>query len=239
MRLDVFVEGKASCRHAMRCMPVAEVTSAGSSKRRLAVFVSGGGSNFRCIHEACLRGDVHGEVVVVVSNRADCGGVLYANKHQIPIIIFPAEGPAAGLSAEELAAELQKAEVEFVLLAGYLKLVPSEVVQAFPRRMLNIHPALLPAFGGKGYYGMRVHKAVVASGVRFSGPTVHFVDEEFDRGPILAQRIVPVNPVESPEIVASNVLHEEHKLYPACVAALCSNRITWREDGVPIIWSPQ
>lgn len=226
--------------------------------------------------------------------------------------------------------------MDIVVLAGYLKLIPVELVRAFKRRILNIHPALLPAFGGKGYYGARVrrqhartailmgdgeggqavqrrvllrkacaavaehcllsrhclpptmpsfpsfatsqvHRAVVASGARFSGPTIHFVDEEYDTGggpllqavwaevfggtapaslpchgtsctydplrwfaaagPILAQAVVPVFPTDSPQQLAARVLKEEHRLYPECVAAMCEGRVTWRDDGVPILWS--
>ncbi|GMH41237.1 hypothetical protein BSKO_09147 [Bryopsis sp. KO-2023] len=215
-----------------------------TSKAKLAVFVSGGGSNFRAIHKACRDGKIHGEIAVVVSNAPSCGGVAYAKDNRIPTLTFPKlkklrnEEQADGLTTDELVVALRDTfTVDFVLLAGYLKLVPAKVVQAFPRAMLNIHPALLPAFGGQGYYGKRVHEAVVASGARFSGPTVHYVDEEYDRGPILAQRVVSVFPMDNPQKVAARVLQEEHKLFPECVAALCDGRVTWREDGVPIVWS--
>lgn len=128
-------------------------------------------------------------------------------------------------------------KVDYVILAGYLRLIPGELVRAFKRAILNIHPALLPAFGGKGYYGAKVHAAVVASGARFSGPSIHFVDEEYDTGPILAQAVVPVLPTDTPQQLAARVLKEEHKLYPKCVAALVEGRVTWREDGIPIVWS--
>jgi len=98
--------------------------------------------------------------------------------------------------------------VDFVILAGYMKLVPCSLVRAYHRAMLNIHPGLLPSFGGQGFYGIRVHRAVIASGARFSGPTVHFVDEEYDRGPILAQAVVPVSPTDTPEMLAARVLKE-------------------------------
>jgi phosphoribosylglycinamide formyltransferase len=101
--------------------------------------------------------------------------------------------------------------------------------------MLNIHPALLPAFGGKGMYGRRVHAAVLASGAWFSGPTVHFVDEQYDRGVILAQRVVPVLRDDSADDLAHRVLEQEWRVYPAAVGALCAGRVTWRADGVPII----
>lgn len=125
--------------------------------------------------------------------------------------------------------------VDVVALAGYLKLVPPPLVRAFPRKMLNIHPALLPGpFGGKGFYGTKVHEAVLASGARFSGPTVHFVDEAFDRGPILAQRSVPVlHPGDDASSLAERVLAAEHEVFPEALAALCSDRVRWTEGGIP------
>jgi phosphoribosylglycinamide formyltransferase len=125
--------------------------------------------------------------------------------------------------------------VDVVALAGYLKLIPPPLVRAFPRRMLNIHPALLPGpFGGKGFYGIKVHEAVLASGARFSGPTVHFVDEVFDRGPILAQRAVPVlYPKDDAAALAKRVLAAEHEVFPEALGALCSGRVRWTERGIP------
>lgn len=132
---------------------------------------------------------------------------------------------------------LRELKADFILLAGYLKLIPVELVQAYPRSIMNIHPSLLPAFGGKGYYGLKVHKAVIASGARYSGPTVHFVDEHYDTGRTLAQRVVPVLANDTPEQLAARVLNEEHKVYVEAVAALCEDRTVWREDGVPLIRS--
>lgn len=133
----------------------------------------------------------------------------------------------------------RKHKVDHILLAGYLKLIPAELIRAFPRSILNIHPSLLPAFGGKGYYGVKVHRAVIASGARYSGPTIHFVDEHYDTGRILAQRVVPVLPTDTAEELASRVLHEEHRIYVEVAAALCEERIIWREDGVPLIQSKE
>ncbi|KAL9659164.1 hypothetical protein QQ045_028252 [Rhodiola kirilowii] len=176
--------------------------------KRLAVFVSGGGSNFRSIYEASFDGYVNGEVVVLVTTKPECGGA-------------------------------KKYNVDYVLLAGYLKLIPAELIRAYPKSILNIHPSLLPAFGGKGFYGMKVHSAVIASGARYSGPTIHFVDENFDTGRILAQRVVPVLATDTAHDLADRVLHEEHKLYVEVTAALCEGRIVWREDGVPLIQSKE
>lgn len=172
----------------------------------------------------------------MVSDKVSCGGVEYAKSHSIPTVHYPRNKSGVGMDATELLQSLQDHKVEFVVLAGYLKLIPAELVRAFPRRILNIHPGLLPSFGGKGLYGLRVHQAVISSGARFSGPTVHFVDEEYDTGPILAQRVVPVLPFDTPERLAARVLKEEHVAYPKAVGALVDGRITWREDGVPVMW---
>jgi phosphoribosylglycinamide formyltransferase len=214
------------------------------------VFVSGGGSNFRAIHAAILDGRIGagagGGVLIsaVVTDVPSCGGAQHAREHGVPVLAYPRpkSGAFEALSAGQLADALRPdggadTAADVVLLAGFLKLVPPEVVRCFRRRMLNIHPALLPAFGGKGLYGERVHRAVIASGARFSGPTVHFVDEEYDTGPILAQRCVPVFPDDTPARLARRVLMEEHLVYPEAVAALVEGRVTWREDGVPVVWS--
>ncbi|BAT80846.1 Phosphoribosylglycinamide formyltransferase [Vigna angularis] len=207
-------------------------------RKKLAVFVSGGGSNFRSIHEASKRGSLHGDVTVLVTNKSECGGAEYAKNNGIAIILFPkAKDEPKGLSPSDLVDTLRNFEVDFVLLAGYLKLIPVELIRAYERSIFNIHPSLLPAFGGKGYYGIKVHKAVIASGARFSGPTIHFVDEHYDTGRILAQRVVPVLANDTAEELAARVLNEEHQLYVDVVEALCEDRVIWREDGVPLIQS--
>ncbi|OMO64765.1 hypothetical protein COLO4_31868 [Corchorus olitorius] len=209
-------------------------------RKRLAVFVSGGGSNFRSIHQACAEGAVNGDVVALVTNKHACGGALYAGDKGIPVVLFPkTKDEPDALSSDDLVNVLRRFEVDFILLAGYLKLIPVELIRAYPRSIFNIHPSLLPAFGGKGYYGLKVHKAVIASGARYSGPTIHFVDEHYDTGRILAQRVVPVRANDTPEELASRVLVEEHKLYVEVTAALCEDRIVWREDGVPLIQSKE
>ncbi|GJP41611.1 hypothetical protein CLOM_g1263 [Closterium sp. NIES-68] len=221
----------------------AEAAKASDRRRaRVAVFVSGGGSNFKAIHAACADGRVNGDVVVVVSDKPECGGWQYARANGIPTLAFPvnAKLPPAeqhGLTPDQLLQAMRQHAVDYIVLAGYLKLLPASLVEAFPRAILNVHPALLPAFGGKGYYGMRVHKAVIASGARVSGPTVHFVDERYDHGPIVAQAVVPVLPFDDPPALQARVLAQEHRLYARVVAALCDCRVEWREDGVPVIRS--
>ncbi|XP_026414325.1 phosphoribosylglycinamide formyltransferase, chloroplastic-like [Papaver somniferum] len=235
----VRAQQKLVCRNSVEkdvvCLPE-EDSLVEVKRKKLAVFVSGGGSNFRSIHDAAVQGSLYGDIVVLVTNKHDCGGAEYARKNNIPVILFPQTSKVPdGLSSADLVTSLRGFEVDFVLLAGYLKLIPVELIRAYDRSILNIHPSLLPAFGGKGYYGMKVHKAVIASGARYSGPTVHYVDEHFDTGRILAQRVVPVLANDTAEELAARVLREEHQLYVEVTKALCEDRIIWREDGVPVI----
>ncbi|GAQ84210.1 Formyl transferase [Klebsormidium nitens] len=209
----------------------------GSRKKRIAVFVSGGGSNYKAIQAAIDAGKVNGEVVAVISDKPGCKATEFASEKGVHVSAYPKSAKFApeGLSAEDLVQLLREKKVDIVLLAGFLKLLPAELVKAFPQAILNIHPALLPAFGGKGFYGLRVHSAVIKSGAWFSGPTVHFIDENYDAGVIVAQRIVRVLPTDTPEELQARVLKEEHYLYPIVVSALCDGRIRWRDDGVPIL----
>ncbi|XP_073219660.1 phosphoribosylglycinamide formyltransferase, chloroplastic-like [Cicer arietinum] len=158
--------------------------------------------------------------------------------------MFPkAKDESGGLCPNDFVDTLRRFEVDLILLAGYLKLIPVELIQAFERSIINIHPSLLPAFGGKGHYGMKVHEAVIAFGARYItlkiSPTVHFVDEHYDTGRILAQRVVPVLANDTAEELAARVLREEHQLYVEVVEALCEDRIVWRKDGVPLIRSKE
>jgi len=182
---------------------------------RVAVLASGGGSNVQALLDAARDPGAGFTVVLVISNRPDAGALARAQRAGVPTATIGSDGrDAAGLGAL-----LREARAGLVVLAGYLKLVPPEVVAAFAGRMLNIHPALLPAFGGPGMYGRRVHEAVLASGARCSGPTVHLVDARFDHGRILAQWPVPIAPGDDPESLAARVLEAEHRLLPAVVRA--------------------
>ena len=180
---------------------------------RVAVCVSGGGSNLQALLDQ-LQGDAPARVVLVLSNRAEAGGLERARRAGVPAEVL--SDPA---DASEWITRLGRRDVDLLVLAGYLKLVPPGVVQKFAGRIVNVHPALLPAFGGPGMYGTRVHEAVIASGVPESGPTVHLVDEVYDRGAILAQRRVPVLAGDTPAALAARVLAEEHRLLPEVVLA--------------------
>lgn len=183
---------------------------------RVAVCASGGGSNLQALLDR-LTGEAPARVVLVLGNRAEAGALDRARKAGVP-----AEVLADPADASEWITRLGRRQVDLVVLAGYLKLVPPGVVQKYRGRIINVHPALLPDFGGAGMYGRRVHEAVLGSGARESGPTVHLVDEVYDRGAILAQRRVPVLPADTPDTLAARVLEEEHRLLPEVVMAAAS-----------------
>lgn len=210
----------------MRAMPAESIRSCPTA--RIAVLASGGGSNLQAIINHFSTGSAleAAVVVLVASNRGDAGALACARSAGIPthIIADVADGTA-------LLAALAAARADLLVLAGYLKLIPLNVVRAFHGRMLNVHPALLPAFGGHGMYGQRVHSAVIASGARVSGATVHFVNEEFDCGPIAAQWPVAVLSNDTPQALADRVLHIEHGLYPAVIEAVARGAIALGEDG--------
>ncbi len=180
---------------------------------RVAVAVSGRGSNLESLLHA-LGPETPARVVLVLSNRPDAGGLERARAHGVAAEVLPDPDDAA-----DWLARLERHRIDLLVLAGYLKLVPAPVVARYRHLIVNIHPALLPAFGGRGMYGLRVHEAVLRSGARESGATVHLVDEAYDRGAILAQGRVPVLPDDTPERLAARVLVVEHRLLPAVVLA--------------------
>ena len=179
----------------------------------VAVAVSGRGSNLEALLRA-LGPDAPARVVLVLSDRDDAPALDRARSAGIPTVALRDH-----TSASEWLGELERLSVELLVLAGYLKLVPAGVIARYRGRILNVHPALLPAFGGRGMYGRRVHEAVLASGARESGATVHLVDEVYDRGTILGQARVPILPGDDAERLAARVLAVEHRLLPAAVLA--------------------
>ena len=197
---------------------------------RIAVLASGRGSNLRVLLDYFAHGTRRGAatVALVASDKATAGALDVAREHAVPVrALEMADGHAVAMREA-----LEAHAIDLVVLAGYLRLVPGAVVRSYEGRMVNVHPALLPAFGGKGMYGGRVHRAVLASGVRLSGPTVHFVDEEYDHGAIIAQWPVPVLETDTEQSLAARVLHAEHRLLPRVVHALASGRLRWSPHGV-------
>ena len=183
---------------------------------RLAVFASGSGTNLQALIDHFEESDA-AEVALVISDKAESGALERARDAGIATHHIPVQTrPIAAVSADTIDA-LESARIDLVALAGYLRLVPPAVVKRFHYRILNIHPALLPSFGGKGMYGGRVHEAVLDAGCRITGPTVHLVDEQYDHGRIVAQWPVPVLENDTPETLGKRVLRVEHVLYPAAV----------------------
>lgn len=181
---------------------------------RLAVLASGRGSNLQAIidHFDNISRERIANVVLVASNRADAPALIRAATASIDIASFDAAD-----DGDQLLDILQRYRVDLVVLAGYLKRIPPKVVREYSGRILNVHPALLPDFGGEGMYGARVHEAVIASGARESGVTVHLVNDEYDRGAIVAQWRVPVEPGDTAEALALRVLSVEHVVYPRVI----------------------
>ncbi|MBP1653791.1 MAG: phosphoribosylglycinamide formyltransferase [Bacteroidetes bacterium] len=185
----------------------------------LAVLGSGRGSNFQAILRAIDGGRLPStRVSLVISNNSDAGILALARSAGIPALhVSQKQFPTEEAFTDALLLELQRHGAELIVLAGYMKRVPSRIVREYRGRILNIHPALLPKFGGQGMYGHHVHEAVIAARETESGATVHVVDEEYDRGPIVLQRTIPVSPGETPETLAAKVLDVEHALYPDAI----------------------
>ncbi len=192
----------------------------------IAVFASGRGSNFLAILHAIQSGKLSARVVLLLTNNANAGALAVAHEHNVPAVHLSEKQflRADNFSAATLGLLTQHA-VEMIALAGYMKKIPVDVVRAYRNKILNVHPALLPKFGGAGMYGRHVHEAVIAARESISGATVHVVDEEYDRGPIVAQKSVVVSPGDTPETLAEKVLRIEHEIYPQALAAFAEKRI--------------
>lgn len=195
---------------------------------RVAVLASGGGSNLGALLDHADRlGDRRAfDVVLVGSNRPAAGALARAETRGMETARIAADDDGAAL-IDLLTAHA----IDLVVLAGYLRLVPSIVTTAYRGRLLNVHPALLPAFGGSGMFGARVHRAVIDAGVRVTGATVHFVDDQYDRGPIIAQWPVPVMPGDTADTLAARVLRAEHAILPPVVDAVAGGRLWLTDDG--------
>jgi len=199
----------------------------------IGVFASGRGSNFQAILNAIQQDFLPARVTLVVSNKGDAGALEIARMHSLPAVhLSLKQFPDEDSFASAMLDALTKHNVQIIALAGYLKKIPSIVVRKYKNRILNIHPALLPLFGGSGMYGHHVHEAVIASGAKLSGATVHLVDEEYDRGPIVLQRAVPVEEYDTPETLAAKVLKIEHEIYPLALKAFAEQRVTINERSV-------
>ena len=190
---------------------------------KIAVFVSGRGSNLQSIVETVPSAKAI--VSAVISNKADCPAFLIAEKYKIPHYCVSNVENEGFINYFSLIDILNEGKIELIVLAGFLKKIPDHFVDAFKNRIINIHPALLPFFGGKGMYGINVHNAVFNAGMKVSGATVHFVDKIFDNGLIIAQRAVDISDADSPESIAKKVLAVEHELLPFVVEKIADGKV--------------
>jgi formyltetrahydrofolate-dependent phosphoribosylglycinamide formyltransferase len=195
-----------------------------SASPRIAVLLSGEGTSLENLLERIAAGSVPGRVVAVLSSKPDAGGLARARRRGIPAVAVPRRQFRDGKAFNDaLHAELERHDPELVLLLGFLS--PFELRGRFEGRALNVHPALIPAFSGKGFYGHHLHEAVLASGVKLTGATVHFVDEEYDHGPIVLQQSVPVFDDDTPETLAARVQAVERELVPEAVRLFAAGRL--------------
>ncbi len=188
---------------------------------RVGVLISGSGTNLQAIIDAIGRGELKVEIRLVISNRADAYGLQRARQAGIKTLVLDHRRfPSREAYDQQLVGELTAADVQLVVLAGFMRLLSNVMIRAFPNRIMNIHPALLPSFPG-----MHVQKAAIDYGVRFSGCTVFFVTEGVDDGPIIIQAVVPVHPEDSEEKLAARILAEEHRIYPRAIALFQEGRL--------------
>jgi phosphoribosylglycinamide formyltransferase-1 len=204
------------------------------NKVGIAVLASGRGSNFEALARAMKRGDINGEIRVLVANIPDAPVLQRAEAEHVPAVTFPHRDYKRRADFEKaLVEELGKHDIGLVCLAGFMRILSPVFVDAFENRIMNIHPSLLPAFGG--LQGTQVHEAVLAAGVKVTGCTVHFVSNEVDAGPIVVQRAIPVHEDDSAESLALRVLVEEHQAYAAAVRLFCGGRLVVEGRRVRVI----
>jgi phosphoribosylglycinamide formyltransferase-1 len=194
--------------------------------QRIGVLVSGGGSNLQAIIDAVNHQELPGNIAVVVSNKPGVFALERAKNRQIPTVVIDHRqyGSSREFSLAILRC-LQEFRIDLVCLAGFLRILDPLLIQEFRGRILNIHPALLPAFGGKGMYGHHVHEAVIASGAKFSGATVHLVTSETDIGPIVKQEIITVTDEDTADTLAAKVLQIEHRIYPEAIKLVLEDKL--------------
>lgn len=196
--------------------------------KRVAAFCSHGGSNFAAIADAAAAGSISVDVSLMIHNNAKAGAKAKAEQRGIATAWVPRSSFASDADySARLTELLSDHDIHIIALAGFMQLIPPEIIERYEGRITNIHPALLPFFGGRGFYGMNVHRAVFESGMQVSGPTVHLVDEKYDNGIILKQRPVDISDCADPEAIAARVLKEEHRLYPEVIGLLAQERYTF------------
>lgn len=189
--------------------------------KNIVVFASGSGTNFQAIIDAVEAGDIEGNIQGLVASRPGIKALERAKDHHIDArTLVPTDFKNEHSYEKELLKTLDEWDTDLIVLAGYMLKIPTPVIKRYENRIINIHPSLLPKYGGKGFYGLKVHQAVLDSGDKLSGCTVHYVTEEYDEGPIIEQIKVPVHESDDAETLAARVLEQEHKLLPKVIAEL-------------------
>lgn len=208
-----------------------EIFRSPKKRGRVAVFLSGRGSNFRAIHDAILAGKINADIVLVFSNRPEAPGLAIARERGLETLVLnPKLYPTREEYDREILRELLKREVDLICLAGYMRILTPLLCQAFRHRIMNIHPALLPSFPG-----LNAQRQALEWGVKYSGATVHFVSEEVDMGPIILQAVVPVLQDDTEDSLAERILKEEHRIYPEAVRLFFEGKLEVRGRRVFII----
>ena len=192
--------------------------------KKIAVFASGGGTDFQSVIDANER-ERFCEIEYLVASKPEIGALERAKKHGIKTLVFDKTSENKEEFYARIAKTLKDSGVEYIVLAGWLLVVPASFIKEFENGIINIHPSLIPAFCGMGYYGLKVHTAAIEYGVKLSGATVHFVEADVDGGAIIMQRSVPVLDDDTPESLQARILKEEHVMLPECVKLLCEGRI--------------
>lgn len=194
--------------------------------KRLGILISGGGTDLQSIIDNIKNGYIPAEIGVVISNKKDAYGLVRAKDNGIPAVyLCKKHYKNNGEFNLAILDQLQQYNIDYVVLAGYLNILSSDVIRAYPNKIINIHPSLIPSFCGKGFYGEKVHQAVLDYGVKVTGATVHFVDEGTDTGPIILQQPVMVKEDDDPESLSSRVLEVEHRILPDAVKLLVEDRL--------------
>ena len=192
---------------------------------RIGVLASGGGTNLQAIIDACERGDIDGDVVVVISNIPEAFALERAKKHRIDAFAFPHKGVTREDHEKDVVSCLDQHQVDLVVLAGYLRVLTPVLISKYAGRMMNTHPALLPSFGGEGMHGHNVHQAVIDYGCKVSGCTIHFVTLDVDGGQIILQKAVPVQENDTADTLQERILKEEHKLLPRAIQLFAQGKL--------------
>lgn len=193
---------------------------------KIGVLISGSGTNLQSIIDNIEKGEINGKITVVISNKSDAYGLERARQHNIDaVFVNHKEYENFEMYNDAVIEELEKHGVELIVLAGYLKILSGKFIKKYRNKIINIHPSLIPSFCGKGYYGLKVHEAAVNYGVKLSGATVHFVDEQADTGPIIMQESVEVDYDDSAETLQKKILKIEHKILPLAVKYYCDGKL--------------